>query len=426
MAPRYIKEQRICMGELKKGLSGAEIDQEFEYQLQQLEFGTVEITPLDEFKKMLKHSISEAKPLNIKLGIDPTNPDIHIGHLVPVRRMRLFQDLGHKGTIIIGDYTAQIGDPTGKQESRPPLTLEQTRENAKAYMDQLYTVLDKKKTTIRYQSEWFKERNLMDLMSWAGQTTVAKLLSHETFGNRVKENQSLGLHELFYPVLQGIDSVYIKADVELGGTDQKFNVLMGRDYQKNQNMRPQCALLTPILIGTDGTQKMSKSLGNYIGVFDEPFDKFGKVMSIPDEQMENYAKYAAHMNHDEFEKFASDLKSGSLHPNEAKKQLASRVVAFFHGDKVGEEMRMQFERVFAKKKVPDDIPEHKFERGATVLQVMVGAKLCTSNGEARRLLKQNAVGIVDGDKIADEKFAFDESFHGRVLKVGKRKFLKLL
>lgn len=428
--PRVIKDKKYQrvedMGSLKKGLSEAEVELEFNRQLKALEFATVEITPLDEFKSMLKKSIETAVPLKIKLGIDPTSSDIHIGHLVPVRKMRLFQDLGHEGIIIIGDYTAQIGDPTGKNESRPPLTLEDTNRNAQKYMEQLYTVLDKEKTQIKYQTEWFKDVTLVDLMSWAGQTTVAKLLSHETFGDRLKNNQSLGLHELFYPVLQGVDSVYIKADVELGGTDQKFNVLMGRDYQKNKGMRPQAALLTPILIGTDGSQKMSKSLGNYIGIFDEPFDKFGKVMSIPDDQMENYAKYAANMGPEDFEKFATSLKDGSLHPNIAKKQIASQVVTLFHGEETGKAMWVQFEKVFAKKKVPDDIPDFTFERGSTILQVLVSSKLLASNGEARRMLKQNAVSIVDGDKITDEKFTVEESLKGQVLKVGKRKFLKLV
>ncbi len=414
------------MTNLKTGLSEKEVEQELERQFKALKFGSVEITPELEFKKMLKNSIATAKPLRIKLGIDPTSHDIHIGHLVPVRKMRLFQDLGHEGIIIIGDYTAQIGDPTGKNESRPPLTLEQTKENAKKYMEQLFTVLDKEKTQIRYQSEWFGNVGLVDLMSWAGQTTVAKLLSHDTFKNRLDSEQSLGLHELFYPVLQGIDSVYIEADVELGGSDQKFNVLMGRDYQKARNKRPQCALLTPILIGTDGAQKMSKSLGNYIGIFDEPFDKFGKVMSIPDNQMGNYAMYAANYSAQEYESFMKELDSGQLHPNEAKKRLAAKVVSAFHGEEVAQQMREQFERVFAKKKVPDEVESFSFQRGQSILEVLVGSKLLSSNSEARRMLKQNAVSFVDGDKITDEKWSLDDSCAGRVLKVGKRKFLKLV
>ncbi|MBL7664688.1 MAG: tyrosine--tRNA ligase [Bacteriovoracaceae bacterium] len=414
------------MGNLKKNLSEKEVEAELNRQLAILEFGAVEITPIEDFKKMLRHSIENAKPLRVKYGIDPTGFDVHIGHLVPLRKMRVFQEMGHTGVVIIGDYTAQIGDPTGKTESRPPLTLAQARANAERYMEQIFTVIEQKQTEVRYQSEWFGDKNLIDVMGWAGQTTVAKLLAHDTFKNRLEENQSLSLHELFYPVLQGIDSVFISADVELGGSDQKFNVLMGRDYQKNKNLRQQVALLTPILTGLCGTQKMSKSLGNYIGVLDEPFDKFGKVMSIPDKLMLDYAKYAANMNKDEYEKFAKDLESNSIHPNIAKKLIAERVVALFHGAEKGHEMREQFERVFAKGKIPDEVEEFKFERGMGLVALLVACGALPSNSEARRMIKQNAVSVVDGDKLTDEKFLFTEDLKGKVLKIGKRKFIKLV
>ena len=398
---------------------------EFNRQYNFLSFGASEITPDDEFRKMLTKSIVENKPLRVKLGIDPTSPDIHLGHMATFKKMRQFQDMGHKGVVIIGDYTAQIGDPTGKNESRPSLTHEDTKANAEKYMEQVYYVLDKEKTEIRYQSEWFSDIDLKTVLSWAGQTTVAKLVSHETFKNRLESGAMLGLHEFFYPVLQGIDSVYVEADVELGGTDQKFNVLMGRDYLKNKKMRPQVALLLPLVIGTDGKDKMSKSLGNYIGVLDEPFDKFGKVMSIPDELMENYAKYLADFSPEEAVAFINDLKAEKLHPNEAKKQLAIRIVAQYHGLEAGQQMREQFERVFAKKKLPDEVPEYKFERGDDLIAVLTKSKLLASNGEVRRMVKQNAVSIVDGDKIQDAAFAFDDSMTDKVIKVGKRKFLKL-
>ncbi len=402
------------------------VEKELQRQLSILQFATAEITPLDEFEKMLRRSIVDSKPLRIKLGIDPTSSDIHLGHMVAFKKMRDFQDLGHQAIVIIGDYTAQIGDPTGKNESRPSLTHEQTKANGNSYMEQVFKILDREKTEIVYQSEWFTDVNLKDLLAWAGQTTVAKLMSHETFRKRLDEGLTLGLHELFYPVLQGIDSVFVKADVELGGTDQKFNVLMGRDYQKNNSMRQQVALLVPILLGTDGKEKMSKSLGNYIGVLDEPFDKFGKVMSIPDELMENYFTYVTNFSATEVADYVGKLKNNEIHPNEAKKQLATRTVAFYHGDETGLAMREQFERVFAKKKLPDDIAEFNFGRGDDIIKVLVSSKILNTNSEVRRMIKQNAVSVVDGDKITDATVIMDESFAGKVIKIGKRKFIKLV
>lgn len=404
----------------------AEVEKEVERQFEILKFGVTEITPEEDFKKMLRHSISTKTPLRVKCGIDPTGADVHLGHLVPYRKMRQFQDLGHLGVVIIGDYTASIGDPTGKNESRPPLDEETIKQNAKKYMDQVYTVVDPARTEVCFQTEWFSERTLRDVLTWASQTTVAKLLSHETFRDRLDQGHSLALHELFYPVLQGIDSVYVKADVELGGTDQKFNVLMGRDYQKQAEQRPQVAMLLPIITGTCGTQKMSKSLNNYIGILDEPFDKFGKVMSIPDELMTEWFQYVTDITPKEFEEIKSGLEKGALHPNETKKRLASSIVSFFHGDGVGEEMRQQFENVFKKKEVPDDIPEYTFTRGELLVTTLLDANIIASKGEGRRLIKQNAIGVMGGDKVTDPEFSCEEELAGQIIKVGKRKFLKLI
>ncbi len=395
-------------------------------QFEKLSFKISEITPEDEFIKMLLHSIDSKTPLRVKCGIDPTGTDVHLGHTIPYRKMREFQEFGHTGVVVIGDYTAQIGDPTGKVESRPALTSEQTKKNAEKYLEQVSKVLIMDKTEIRHQSEWFNNVTLLDVMNWANQTTVAKLVSHDTFRKRLDEGHSLGLHELFYPVLQGIDSVFINADVELGGSDQKFNVLMGRDYQKWKEKRPQVAMLLPIIHGTCGTQKMSKSLNNYIGVLDEPFDQFGKVMSIPDKLMIEYAQFASSFNLDEFNSFSNSLEDGSLHPNEAKKRLASNIVAVFHGEEIGQKMRVQFEEVFKKKNIPDEIPEFSLSPGVNITSVLVESKLLSSNSEVRRMLKQNAVGIVDEDKITDMNLVLDDSYKGKVIKVGKRKFLKLV
>lgn len=402
------------------------VEAELARQLEILKFGVNEITPEEDFVKMLRHSIATKTPLRVKCGIDPTAADVHLGHTVPYRKMRQFQDLGHIGVVIIGDYTASIGDPTGKNESRPPLSRELIEQNAKRYMDQVYTVVDPDRTEVCFQSEWFSERNLKDVLSWAAQTTVAKLLSHDTFKDRLSEGHSLALHELFYPVLQGIDSVYVKADVELGGSDQRFNVLMGRDYQRNAGLRPQVAILLPIVTGTCGSQKMSKSLGNYIGILDAPFDKFGKVMSIPDHIMPEYWKYLSGATAQEYEQVVAGLEKGLLHPNEVKKELATRVVAFFHGAQVGREMREQFEAVFKKGGVPDDTPSYEVTADRDILSILVETNLFPSKSEGRRMMGQGAVRFNDGDKIEDIDFQITSAHKGQVLKVGKRKFLKII
>ncbi len=402
------------------------VEKEVQRQLEILSFGVSEITPQEDLVTMLRHSIANNQPLRVKCGIDPTATDVHLGHTVPYRKMRQFQDLGHTGVVIIGDYTASIGDPTGRNDSRPPLSHEQIKSNAARYMEQVYTVVDENRTEIRFQSEWFKDVSLRDVIGWAGQTTVAKLVSHDTFAKRLAEGHSLGLHELFYPVLQGIDSVYVKADVELGGTDQKFNVLMGRDYQKHAGLRPQVAMLLPIITGTCGTQKMSKSLGNTIGIMDEPFDKFGKTMSIPDSLMLEWWKYVGNVDAKTYAVIEAGLKDGSLHPNECKKRLGSAIVTFFHGEDVGLAMREQFENVFKNKQLPDDVADFKFERNQGLLDLMVAAQLVPSKAEARRMVAQNAVSIVDGDKLTSVEQKIDESFAGKVIKVGKRKFARLV
>jgi len=411
---------------ISRGTMDPALEKEVQRQLEYLKKGVFEITPEDEFVAMLRESIKTGVPLRVKCGIDPTSPDVHLGHTVPFRKMRHFQNLGHIGMVIIGDYTASIGDPSGKNESRPPLSEDQIKLNSEQYMDQMYMILDKERTEVNFQSEWFEEISLKDVIKWASQTTVAKLLSHETFRMRLDKNLPLSLHELFYPVLQGIDSVYVKADVELGGTDQKFNVLMGRDYQKAQGQRPQVAMLLPIITGTCGTQKMGKSLGNYIGILDEPFDKFGKVMSIPDDLMLEYYELLSETTLEKIAEIREGIKNNSLHPNELKKNLAILVVNDFHEPGTGEAMREQFENVFKKKKLPDDLAEFEFDRGEQLVNVLFSSGLLTSKGEVRRMVKQNAVSIVDGDKITDAEMILDDSFAGKVIKVGKRKFIKLI
>src|SRR3989339_201889 len=399
---------------------------EFNRQLELLSFGVSEITPKDEFAKILAYSIKHNKPLRIKYGIDPTGADVHLGHLVPCRKMRQFQDLGHIGVVIVGDYTARIGDPTGRNESRPALPAEQVKKNGEKYLEQIFTVVDKNKTESKFQSEWFNQVTLQDIILWAGQTTVAKLLSHETFKNRLSDGNVLSLHELFYPVLQGIDSVYVKADVELGGNDQKFNVLMGRDYQKARGMRPQVAMLLPILLGTCGTRKMSKSFGNYIGIFDDPFDKFGKVMSIPDNLMADYYKYLTNISTADHHKIVAGLASNALHPNETKKNLAQEIVSLFHGGEIGRDMRRKFEEVFSRGQAPEDISEIKVKEGDDLLSVLATAKIVATKRDGRRLVQQNAVSFMDGEKIVSVEFKIANIHLDRVIKIGKRRFIKLV
>lgn len=404
----------------------AEIDAELARQLEILSFAVSEITPEDEFKKMLRHSISSGVPLRVKCGIDPTSSDVHLGHTVPYRKMRQFQDLGHVGVVIIGDYTASIGDPTGKNESRKSLTADEIKLNSQRYMEQVYTVVDRDRTEECYQTEWFNDVGLKDVIGWAAQTTVAKLLSHETFRDRLDQGNPLSLHELFYPMLQGVDSVFVKADVELGGTDQKFNVLMGRDYQKINNLRPQVAMLLPIITGTCGTQKMSKSLNNFIGILDEPFDKFGKIMSIPDKLMPEYYQYLTDVGPHKLADIKAGLADESLHPNETKKQLAQLVVAFFHGAETGLEMREKFENVFKKRGAPADVPEFSYSDGETLINTLFAANIIASKGEGRRLVKQNAIGVMEGEKFKDADTILDVSYKDKIIKIGKRKFLKLI
>ncbi|MCD6181323.1 MAG: tyrosine--tRNA ligase [Candidatus Cloacimonetes bacterium] len=395
----------------------------FEHEMKIIRKGTEEIISEAEMIKKLEKSKETGKPLRIKYGIDPTGSDVHIGHLVPIRKMREFQDLGHIGVIIIGDFTAQIGDPTGKDDSRPPLSKEQVLKNAERYMDQLFTVLDKEKTEIRFQTEWFGEMTMSDVLRLMGKFTLAQFMAHDTFRKRYEKGLPLGMHEIMYPILQGYDSVAIQADVELGATEQKFNILAGRDMQRFYNMPQQVALLSPILMGTDGKEKMSKSLNNYIAVFDTPQDKYGKTMSIPDELIINYFNYATKVDPDEIEAIAAELKEGKTNPKFIKQRLAREIVALYHGADVAARAEEEFNQIFKKKEIPDDIPTFALtENPMRLIDVLTQSKICASGGEARRMLKQNAVSI-DGRKIADINHEIDGEV---VIKVGKRRFIKVV
>ena len=395
----------------------------FETELKIITKSTEEIIPLDELKGKLAKSAKTGKPLRIKYGIDPTGHEIHIGHLVPIRKMRDFQDLGHTGVIIIGDFTAQIGDPTGRDESRPPLTHEQIKINSEKYMEQLFTILKPEQTEIRYQSEWFGKMGMSEVLKLLGKFTLAQFMAHDTFRNRYEQGLSLGMHELMYPVLQGYDSVAIESDVELGATEQKFNILCGRDMQRYYGMEQQIAVLSPILLGTDGVNKMGKSLNNYIAVFDPPSEKYGKVMSIPDSLILNYYTYATSYDPDQLEDIKKELAEGK-NPMILKKRLAWELVNLYHGESEAEKAQDGFEKLFSKKEIPDEMPEYETQESSQkIVQLLVQSGLCTTNGEAKRLIQGGGVSI-DGEKVQ----SFDAEVmvsDGAVLRAGKRKFIRI-
>ena len=393
----------------------------FEKEMKLIKKGVEEIISEKELIAKLKKSKETGNPLRIKYGIDPTGYDVHIGHLVPIRKMREFQDMGHTGVIIIGDFTAQIGDPTGKDESRPPLTKEEILINAEKYMEQLYTVLDRDKTEVRWQTEWFGDMKMSDVLKLMGKFTLAQFMAHDTFRKRYENGLSLGMHELMYPILQSYDSVAIEADVELGATEQKFNILAGRDMQKHFGQAQQIAILSPILMGTDGKEKMSKSLNNYIAVFDSPKEKYGKTMSIPDELIINYFNYATKVAPDEIEEIEKQLKNDEINPKIIKQRLAREIVALYHDAEAAKLAEEEFNLIFKKKDIPDNIPEFKISEPMKIIDILTQSNTCESGAEARRMIKQNAVTI-DGIKITE---IFYEITDECVIKVGKRRFVKV-
>ena len=395
----------------------------FEHELKIISRGVEEIIPLAELKDKFASSAKLGRPLRIKYGIDPTGYDVHIGHLVPIRKMREFQDLGHTGVIIIGDFTAQIGDPTGRDESRPPLTFDQIKYNSEKYMEQLYTVLKPEQTEVRYQSEWFGKMSMSDVLKMMGKFTLAQFMAHDTFRNRYEQGLSLGMHEIMYPILQGYDSVAIASDVELGATEQKFNILCGRDMQRYFGMEQQIAVLSPILLGTDGVNKMGKSLNNYIAVFDPPNEKFGKVMSIPDSLIMNYFCYATTTAAEDLETIKAELASGT-NPMILKKRLARDIVSLYHGNQAAVEAQEAFEKLFSNKEIPEDIPEFSTsESSYKLVKLLTDSGLCAGSGEAKRLIQGGGVSI-DGEKVTSID-AMLELADGSVLRAGKLKFIKI-
>ncbi len=379
----------------------------------------------------LLEKLKRGTPLNIKLGVDPTAPDIHIGHAVPLRKLRQFQDLGHQVTLIIGDGTALIGDPSGRNSTRPQLTPEQIKVNAQTYVDQAFKVLDPERTTLRYNSEWLMPLTLEDLLSLTSKFTVARILERDDFHKRYTNNQPISVHEFLYPIMQAYDSVCIKADVELGGSDQLFNLLAGRELMEKMGMEPQICLTLPLLEGTDGVQKMSKSYGNYIGVTDEPADMFGKVMSIPDELMVKYFRLASTVPVDEIDEIERGLAADELHPNKVKRSLARNIVAAYYDESQAAAAEKQFDLVFKQHEIPTDIPEFAADltpndEGKVYLAKLISdAGMASSVGEARRLIDGGGVKV-NGEAVKPKMYNVDPSIlEGATIQVGKRKFVKL-
>jgi len=372
----------------------------------------------------LTQAATANRPLRVKLGLDPTAPDIHLGHTVQLRKMRQFQDLGHKAVLLIGDYTARIGDPSGVNKTRPVLSPQQIDANAHTYLEQAGKVLDTspEKLEVRRNSEWLEKLTFADVLRLAGQMTIAQMMERDTFDIRYKAGVPIGVHEFLYPLMQGYDSVCIEADVELGGTDQTFNNLVGRQLQENAGQPRQVVLIMPILVGLDGTEKMSKSKGNYIGVTDEPNDMFGKVMSIPDALMFNYFTLLTDLD---LERIAELVDGDRTHPRQAKALLAKTIVATYHDEAAAESAAAEFDRVFSQRDVPTDMPEVPVSAATmNIIDLVLAAGFAKSKGEARRLIQQNAVSL-DGEKIVDVDANVAMS-DGQVLRVGKRRFGKIV
>ncbi|HHW06709.1 MAG TPA: tyrosine--tRNA ligase [Clostridia bacterium] len=406
------------------------VEKEVARQMAVIKRGVFEIISEEELANKIKKSLLKGEPLRIKLGLDPSAPDIHLGHTVVLHKMRQFQELGHQVIIIIGDFTGRIGDPTGRSETRKQLSAEEVMANAKTYQEQIFKILDPAKTQITYNSQWLGPLTFQEVIELAAKTTVARMLERDDFTRRYHENQPIGLHEFFYPLMQGYDSVHLRADVELGGTDQKFNLLMGRTLQKEYGQEPQIAITMPILEGLDGVQKMSKSLGNYVGVNEPPEEMYGKVMSISDDLMVRYFELVTTVTLEELEDIKSSYTQGRVHPRDLKMRLAREIVKLYHGEDKAWQAEEEFKRVFQQRELPSDIPVVALGESLLVdnkiwlPKLLVEAKLVSSTSEGRRQIMQGAVRV-DGERVTDPNLevAVDKDF---VVKVGRRKFAKII
>lgn len=394
-------------------------------QMDLIRRGAVEIIPEEELVQKIERSIKSGKPLNIKLGCDPSRPDLHIGHSVVLRKLAQFQQLGHQAILIIGDFTGMIGDPSGRNSTRPALTLEQTRINGESYFQQASKILDKNKTKIVYNSEWLGKMTFEDVIKLASKYTVARMLERDDFTKRYKSGEPISIHEFLYPLAQAMDSVAIQSDVELGGTDQKFNLLVGRDIQREYGVEPQVILTMPLLVGTDGIEKMSKSYDNYIGISDLPEQIFGRTMSIPDTLIYPYFELATNVSNERLKEIKAALEDGKTNPRDLKRELARTLVSMYYDEAAAIKAQEDFDKIFIKKEIPDEIEEFNIEenREINILDLLLLVNFAPSKGEAKRLVQQGGVSI-DGEKVSDVHQNIKIK-SGMILKVGKRKFLKL-
>ncbi len=423
-----------------------------EEQLAYLKKGTVEIIREDELKAKLAESIKTGKPLRVYLGVDPTAPDLHLGHTVVIRKLKHFQDMGHTAVFLIGDFSAMIGDPTGVSETRPPLTREQVDANAKTYLEQVFKILDPKKTEVRYNSEWLNKLNAVDVVRLCSHYRLARMLEREDFRSRLENQQPISVHELLYPLLTALDAVNLKSDVELGATEQKFNLLVHREIQREYGLSGQAVLTMPILVGLDGSRKMSKSLGNYVGITEPPVEMFGKMMSIPDELMWQYYELITDRTPAEIAALKTEVAGGKLHPMDAKMRLATEVIATFHGQDAANKAAENFQRVFRDRQAPTEMVEVRFRSGQSVLfaivkgasrheehgitglsttnekwsRLIAGAKLMSSTSEVDRVMKQGGFEV-DGKLIQDPSAKLDLTKpNSYVVRLGKKKFYKVV
>lgn len=388
--------------------------------------GTSEIIPEEDLVRRIEKSIKTKTPLNVKLGCDPSRPDLHLGHSLVLRKLRQFQDLGHQAILIVGDFTGMIGDPSGRSKSRPPLSLDETRKNGQTYFEQATKILSTKKIQMLYNSEWLAKMSFADVIALCSKYTVARMLERDDFERRLKASEPISVHEMLYPLAQAMDSVAIRSDIELGGTDQKFNLLVGRDIQREYGLEPQIALTMPILVGTDGVEKMSKSMDNYIGINESPKQIYGKTLSIPDTLIHDYFLLATSVSSKELKEIKQQLEDSATNPRDVKRRLARELVTLYHSAQAAVAAEEEFDRVYVQKLLPDEVPERaiSFEGTAIgIIALLMETQMVPSKSEARRMIEQGGVSI-DGEKVADINTTIGLE-NGVVLKVGKRKFLRV-
>jgi len=393
--------------------------------------GTEDVLLLDELKKLVADSINDNRPLTVKMGLDPTSPDIHLGHTVVLTKLRQFQDMGHNAVLIIGDYTARVGDPSGRSVLRPRLSPQKIEENAQTYMSQAFKILDKSKTEVVKNSDWLAPLKFAEVLNITSRFTIARMLERDDFKKRFSSNQPITIMELLYPLMQAYDSVSIKADIELGGTDQRFNLLMGRELQKEYGQKPQIAITMPILVGLDGTNKMSKSLGNYIGVSEHPYEIFGKVMSIPDKIMIDYFNLLTLLTKEEISKIKENIENGSLNPSIAKRKLAVKIIENLYDSASAEDAESNFNRIFKDKEAPENIDEFiiykkDYPSGKIkAVSLLVASLLCSSNGDAKRVIEQGGLKI-GSNRVTDINMEINlEDLNSEIIQKGRRYFLKI-